>query len=141
LRIAAGGAQNYIMRILITVVGSDGVDRERDLYDWLLADADLRPWVHRDQELPAPGTLGPVLGVLTVAVGSGGVLSVLAGALGAWLAQARNQKVSVRLQEGKDKERIVQLEARNVKTADIERMLKLLISSQETSGQDDALTQ
>jgi hypothetical protein len=129
------------MDILITAVESDGTDREHDLYTWLLADTDLRPWVRRERQSAVQGKLGPVLGVLTVAVGSGGVLSVLAGALGAWLTQVRNQKVSIRLQEGKDQVRTIQLEARNVKTSDIERMLNVLLSPHETRSQDDTLSQ
>ncbi|MFG2040900.1 hypothetical protein [Dactylosporangium sp. NPDC048998] len=100
--------------------------RYEDLQDWLAGEPDLRPLVKRETLPPRQGELGGVVGALTVAVGSGGALTVLAGALGAWLAQERNRRARIKIELRRGRLRSIELDAENTSAADIERMLRAL---------------
>jgi len=104
-----------------------GSSRYEDLHDWLVAEPDLHSLVKRKLLLPEEGELGGgALDFLTVAVGSGGALSVLAGALSAWLTQARNRRVQIRIERRDGPLKAVSVHARNTRVADIERLLRTL---------------
>jgi len=71
----------------------------RALQDWLAEDPDLRSRVHVRESPPAPGTLGPVLEALLVAVGPGGVASAFAATLISWIRH-RTGDVQLRVTRG-----------------------------------------
>ena len=100
-------------------------DDNEALHDWLRSEPDLRPLVKSEKRPPSTGELGAA-DVLTIAVGSGGALTVLAGSLGAWLARKRDRSVRIELRETKNGDRTVVLDARNTKPADIEAMLRAM---------------
>lgn len=83
------------MESLLVVTGADAVDGLESLTDWLLHEGDLSGrvrLVHREPEQDQLGSWGEVL---SVAVGGGGALSVLAGSLSVWLRQPRRATVRV----------------------------------------------
>lgn len=76
-------------------------DGAASLLAWLRAEADLRGRVHLAESPPQPGSLGTVADVLMVAVGEGGVVSVLASALIAWIRrQSGNIVVTLTRSDG-----------------------------------------
>ena len=88
------------MDVQLVVVGED--DHTRDLFDWLLADNDLRGRVEREQASPRAGEMGAVSDVLTVALGSGGVATALVTSLRVWLTQRHSDvKVEIRSADGR----------------------------------------
>ncbi|MBM2618571.1 hypothetical protein JIG36_23730 [Actinoplanes sp. LDG1-06] len=99
-----------------------GVDAD-DLGGWLVSEPDLRPLVNRVRSTPRPGELG-ALEVLTIAVGSGGVLTVLAGSLNAWLSQARNRTVRLKVSLRNGPIRQIELDATNTDASEIEKILR-----------------
>jgi hypothetical protein len=68
-------------------------DSSASLLTWLRAEPDLRGRVHLAGSPPQPDSLGTVADVLTVAVGEGGVASVLASALIAWIRRRTGDTV------------------------------------------------
>ncbi|WP_305783621.1 effector-associated constant component EACC1 [Symbioplanes lichenis] len=85
------------MRVSITVVGQGGPEALRHLRSRLRAEPALRGRV-TDRELPpAPGTLGPVLDAVLVALGPGGVAAALVTGLVSWLRHERAD-LSVRVE-------------------------------------------
>lgn len=100
--------------------GDDGV---RSLSSWLSLDEALRGRVRPVRRPPAPDEMGTALDVLAVAVGSGGAVTVLAGALHAWLQQRRSTSVRVRVigQDGSG----IEIEAHNLPdVAQVEGLLR-----------------
>jgi hypothetical protein len=72
--------------------------------------------------VPREGELGALAEVLVAAVGSGGTVSVLAGALYAWLSQPRRSDIRIRV-EG-DNGRAVEIDADRVDAQQAEDMLR-----------------
>ncbi|GGM24133.1 hypothetical protein GCM10011608_06230 [Micromonospora sonchi] len=71
------------------------------LLDWLRVEPELSGCIDRDAAPPTPGSLGTVTDVLVVAVGSGGVATVLASALVSWIRRrAGSAEVRVTLSDG-----------------------------------------
>jgi Effector Associated Constant Component 1 len=77
-------------------LGNAEPDDLRALAAFLSDERELRGRVDVVNELPPPGTLGGAADVLVIAVESGGALTVLAGAVTAWV-QTRGSKVKVLL--------------------------------------------
>jgi hypothetical protein len=78
-----------------------GAEGSAALLDWLWAEPELRGHVDRDASPPKPGSLGTVTDVLVVAVGSGGVATVLASALVSWIRRRTGSaEVTVTLSDG-----------------------------------------
>ncbi|MFF4571030.1 hypothetical protein [Streptomyces sp. NPDC001410] len=78
--------------------GADGTaaaDETRSLLAWLAEADELRGRVTPQEGPPVPGTLGPVLDGLVVALGSGGAVTGLTTALVAWI-RSRHSNVTVR---------------------------------------------
>jgi hypothetical protein len=96
------------------------------LYDWLTTEPDLRPVVGLEKRPPRIGELGSVIDALTIAVDSGGTLTILAGALRAWLGRERNRGARLEITDRPKGGRKIVLDARNTSAADIERILRAL---------------
>ncbi|MFJ9866645.1 hypothetical protein [Streptomyces sp. NPDC101165] len=74
--------------------GADA-DETRSLLAWLTEADELRGRVTPQEGPPVPGTLGPVLDGLVVALGSGGAVTGLTTALVAWI-RSRHSNVTVK---------------------------------------------
>ncbi|MFF4394159.1 hypothetical protein [Streptomyces sp. NPDC001480] len=74
--------------------GADA-DGTRSLLAWLTEEDELRGRVTPHERPPVPGTLGPVLDGLVVALGSGGAATGLTTALVAWI-RGRHGDVTVK---------------------------------------------
>lgn len=78
-----------------TVNGRDRLDVLDSLYAWLCEEDALRGVVAVRGGPLAPGAMGAALEVITVAVGSGGAVGVLARSVATWLIQGRRSDVKV----------------------------------------------
>jgi hypothetical protein len=83
--------------VLITVSEGDGADGARRLRSWLRREPALRGRVTEREAPPPPGTLGPVLDAVLVALGPGGVAAALVTGLVSWLRHERGD-LSVRVE-------------------------------------------
>jgi hypothetical protein len=106
------------------------VDSLRSLLRWLRREPELRGRVGITSRPPRAGEMGSVPELLTVAVGSGGAVSVLAASLRAWLAQPRRSDVKITLR-GPGK-RVVEVDARRV--ADVETLLRAVLEDARPPG-------
>ncbi|TCC00587.1 hypothetical protein E0H26_02590 [Micromonospora zingiberis] len=103
---------------LINVSLLDG--NPSDLYslvDWLQRTDDLHGRVRMVPRQPGPEDMGSAMETLSVALGSGGLGAVLAGALSTWLG-TRRARISVEFVESDTGETIrkVEVEATNAKS-------------------------
>lgn len=85
------------MKVRVTDGADDGAaaDETRSLLAWLAEEDELRGRVIPQEGPPVPGTLGPVLDGLVVALGSGGAATGLTTALVAWI-RGRHGDVTVK---------------------------------------------
>lgn len=83
--------------ITLSVVGADSARQTAELVGWLRREPELRGRVAAIDAVPNPGEMGSLVELATVAVGSGGVLSVLATSLKAWFAQPRHSDIHIEI--------------------------------------------
>lgn len=101
----------------------DGPAGFASLADWLRHEVGLRGRIRPVSAPPKPGEMGSVLDVLTVAVGCGGTLTVLANSLTVWLRQPHRS--TVRLSVVRPDGTKVEISGENVRTAaEIETLLR-----------------
>ncbi|MET8630553.1 hypothetical protein ABZW30_43805 [Kitasatospora sp. NPDC004669] len=79
------------MDVTLAAAGGQGADELRSLRAWLTDVDELRGRVTSVESPPVPGTLGPVLDALAVALGPGGVATALATAVFSWIRQRRGE--------------------------------------------------
>jgi hypothetical protein len=79
----------------LSVVGGDPVEGAAELLEWFRQEPVLRGLIKPAPGEPRAGELGTALDVISVAVGSGGVVSALAGSLKVFLAQRRRAEVRI----------------------------------------------
>jgi hypothetical protein len=82
------------VEIRISVADGDLADLE-SLDDWLRGEPELAGRVNAVSNPPTRGHLGALTEVLTVALGSGGAITVLAASLKGWLSLPRRSDVTV----------------------------------------------
>lgn len=106
------------MQVLVEC--DDPAEGLSELSDWFGQEPELRGLVSGDTT-PRPGELGSMTHALVVAVGSGGVLSVLAASLKAFLALPRRSDVKIKV-SGRPDGRTVEIDAKRV--SDVEAILR-----------------
>lgn len=112
----AGERLGFTVDVWLSVEGDDPVKDLEELSSWLRRERELHGRVHFAEHPPAPGELGSVATVLSVALGAGGALSVLAASLRVWFAQPRGSDVRVEVR-GADG-RSVKIDAKRVINAE-----------------------
>jgi outer membrane biogenesis lipoprotein LolB len=110
------------MDVRFSIMGSDQAPALESLADWLRGEPDLAGRVRLDAPPPRPGEMGSAVDTLMVAIGSGGVVSVLAASLKVWLAQPRRSDIRLLIQ-GEQGQKI-EIEAKRVGREDIEGLLR-----------------
>ncbi|MEV5881583.1 hypothetical protein AB0L74_02445 [Streptomyces sp. NPDC052020] len=78
-------------KALIKVDSAETVADQVALVAWLQAERGLHGRVRVAHAAPAENELGAALDLLTVSLGSGGIATILAGSLSAWLQNRRSQ--------------------------------------------------
>ncbi|MEU9305613.1 hypothetical protein [Streptomyces sp. NPDC048269] len=120
------------MEAWLSVQGGDPVRELQDLDEWLNGEPELRGRVSPRAAQPGSSELGASFDVLITAIGSGGVISVLAGSLHAFLTRPRG--TDVRISVSSPDGRSVELEAQRVD--DVESLLRQVLDVSE--GQERA---
>jgi Effector Associated Constant Component 1 len=99
------------MQARISLVEGDQAEFE-SLHEWLAQERELAGQVTSAGASPQPGQLGALNEVLIVSAGSGGVLSVLAASLKAWISLPHRSDLRIKVQ-GADG-RVVEIDAKRV---------------------------
>jgi len=115
--------------VWISLRSADQVSQLESLSDWLHGEPELGSRVRLVGSEPRPTEMGALAASLVVAAGAGGVLSVLAGSLRAWLSHPRRSDVRIRVQTSAD--RGFEIDAKRVSTEDIDRLLRQLVDPAE----------
>ncbi|WP_206790721.1 hypothetical protein [Amycolatopsis sp. MtRt-6] len=115
------------MQARIRVTTADSRDRLRPLLTWLRAESELRGRLELTGGAPAPGEMGAVADVLTVALGGGGAAAVLARSLSTWLRQQRSD-TTIEITTDGDGARSVKVTAQRV--ADAEAVIKSVLDAE-----------
>ena len=110
------------MEARISLVGGNPAVDLESLDAWLEGEPELVGQVRLSAPPPRDGELGALVDVLVAAVGSGGVLSVLAASLHAWLSGPRRSDVRIRVQG--DAGRVVEIDADRVDAQQAEILLR-----------------
>ncbi len=119
------------MDVHISVTGGETVAEAESLTDWLRGEPGLTR-VTLTGRAPAPGEMGSVLDAVTVALGAGGALSVLASSLRVWFAQPRRSDVRLKIRRADGG--TLELDAKRVRAGDLEDLLRTALESQEPEG-------
>ncbi|GAB2944910.1 hypothetical protein ACFMQL_33350 [Nonomuraea fastidiosa] len=89
------------MDVTVIAEGSDRGDLLRSLRDWLSDAPELRGRIDGVERPPEPGTLGPLLEALSVALGPAGAVTAFVTGLVAWLRTRRGEvSIKVTLPDG-----------------------------------------
>ncbi|MEU6280490.1 hypothetical protein [Streptomyces sp. NPDC047028] len=107
---------------LISVLSKDPVSDAESLTDWLRGDAGLAGRVRLTGSEPVDGHLGTALDTVTVLLGAGGPLTVLASCLRAWITQPRRS--DVRLEIRREGGPTVEIDAKRVAAEDVAELLR-----------------
>ena len=117
------------MDVWISLYGADQATQLESLSDWLRGEPELGSRVRLIGSEPRPTEMGALADSLVVAAGGGGVLSVLAGSLRAWLSHPRRSDVRIRIQTSADQG--FEIDAKRVSPEDIDRLLRQLVDTTE----------
>lgn len=111
------------VEIRISVADGDLADLE-SLGDWLRGELELAGRVKAAGSPPTRGQLGALTDVLTVALGSGGAITVLAASLKGWLSLPRRSDVRIKIHRPDGG--AVEIDAKRVNAgdADVESMIR-----------------
>ncbi|ONK12196.1 hypothetical protein STBA_29360 [Streptomyces sp. MP131-18] len=124
------------MQFRIRIAAGQDVARELEsLRRWLESETELRGMSDVERLPVGTGQMGLLSDTLTVALGTGGAVTVLAGSLSGWLRQRRSDvRIEIRTEDG----RHVSVNAQRVRDAPalIETVLR---SEQEDRGPGPAL--
>lgn len=124
-----GGAR---VRVEVSVAGGDEVEEQAALWEWLLDEPELRGTLAREPVPIEPGRLGAGAEMLTVALGSGGAVAVLARSLSTWLRTRRPGLTLTVTANG----RSARLKTENVDERHVEEALAIL--REIATGGDEA---
>lgn len=108
--------------VRVHVHSKDPVTDTESLTDWLRGEPALAGQVRPSGARPEPGQLGSAIDTVTVLLGAGGPLTVLASCLRAWITQPRRSDVrlEIRREDGSG----VEIDAKRVRGEDLESLLR-----------------
>jgi hypothetical protein len=118
----------------ISVLSGAPVADTESLADWLKGEPELVGRVRPTRHTPGPGELGAVLDTLTVVLGTGGTVTALITSLRTWLAHPRRS--DVRLKVRREGGATVEIDAKRVKRADVERLLRQALEQDREQDQE-----
>ncbi|MBP0448452.1 hypothetical protein J5Y04_02650 [Kitasatospora sp. RG8] len=112
------------MDVHISVTGEQTAGEAESLADWLRGEPGLAG-VRLTGAVPAAGELGSVADLVTVAVGAGGAVSVLAASLRTWFAQPKRSDVRLKIRRPGGE--TVEFDAKRVRGQDLEAILRQVL--------------
>ncbi|MFB6814649.1 hypothetical protein ACFCV8_08885 [Streptomyces sp. NPDC056347] len=91
------------LRVAVEGLGESGAEPHViALRDWLVSEDDLRGRVRLQRQPPLPGHMGSAVELLTVALGSGGILAVLIQSVCTWLtSRGTDMKITISAEDGR----------------------------------------
>ncbi|MFJ1455249.1 hypothetical protein [Nocardia sp. N2S4-5] len=113
--------------LVVAITGGDRTGGVESLIAWLRQEPELRGRIHTAARVPDPGEMGSLIDAVTVAVGGGGTVSVLAMSLKTWLAHPRRSDVTIEIRHPDG--RSVTVEAKRVD--DAEALLRTVLDAGE----------
>ncbi|WP_420037759.1 effector-associated constant component EACC1 [Streptomyces sp. cg28] len=117
------------MEVQVALVTQDSLDDLVSLADWLRAERAFQGRVHLRRQAPTPGELGGAFELVSVVIGSGGVVTALVTSLQAWLNSRRTeQKIAVSV--GDRSVEIVRNGSSPVAEAELLRLVKEVLNEQ-----------
>jgi Effector Associated Constant Component 1 len=116
------------VEIRISVADGDQADLE-SLDDWLRGEPELAGQVKAAGSPPTRGHLGALTEVLTVALGSGGAITVLAASLKGWLSLPRRSDVTVKIDRADGSSVTIAAKRVAAGQADIELIIRQALDS------------
>ncbi|MFB6893813.1 hypothetical protein ACFCX4_31355 [Kitasatospora sp. NPDC056327] len=119
------------MDVHISVTGGETVAEAESLTDWLRGAPELGR-VTLSGRPPAPGEMGAVLDTVSVGLGAGGGLSVLAASLRTWFAQPRRSDVRLKIRRPGGE--TVEIDAKRVRAGELEAILRAALADPDTTG-------
>ncbi|MYV58538.1 hypothetical protein GTW37_01955 [Streptomyces sp. SID4931] len=133
------------MEVTVYAEGPDPAEELRSLHDWLTDIEELRGRVRCQESPPPPGTLGPLLDALSVALGPAGAATALATTVVAWL---RTRRSEIRIKVTLPDRRSVELTAKGVsdldsaalrqQVGDVAQLLRSDVEQRNEIGRNDA---
>ncbi|MFJ9709184.1 hypothetical protein [Streptomyces sp. NPDC101234] len=106
----------------ICVLSPDPVMDAESLTDWLRGEPELSGRVRLTGGAPAAGQLGVPLDTVSVLLGAGGPLTVLASCLRAWITQPRRS--DVKLSVSRENGPAIEIDAKRVSREDMAELLR-----------------
>ncbi|MEV7215364.1 hypothetical protein AB0O31_19995 [Kitasatospora cineracea] len=120
------GKQGELTGAQIRLSGADPIGETAALWEWLRGEEQLRGLVKAVTPPPGEGELGGAVEVLQVALGTTGVVGVLARSLTVWLRTRRSDlKVTVARDGGGE----TTVEVSNLAPGQVEEVLRLALDS------------
>lgn len=116
------------MSIRISLEDKGQTSELESLSDWLRREPRLSGRVSVTGPVPDATELGALVDAVVVAVGSGGMLSVLATSLSSWLSLPRKSSVRIRIQG--EANRSVEIDADRVDAERIEALVREALGSE-----------
>lgn len=113
----------------ISVLSAAPVADAESLTDWLRGEPALAARVRPAGGAPVEGRLGVPLDTVSVLLGAGGPLTVLASCLRAWITQPRRS--DVKLTVSRENGPSVEIDARRVSREDVEQLLRQALDQQD----------
>jgi hypothetical protein len=111
----------------ISVLAAERAVELESLHDWLRGEPALGGLVARAAPRPREGELGTLTDALIVAVGEGGVLSVLAVSLNTWMSRPRRSDIRIKIEGAHG--RVVEISAERLKSEDVEALVRKALGS------------
>ncbi|GIF22022.1 hypothetical protein BJ973_002349 [Actinoplanes tereljensis] len=129
------------MDVQIVLAGAADPDELVELNDWLAGDPELRGRVTPRHAPPRPGTLGPLIELLLVAIGPGSTAAALGASLVTWIRGRRGQvSVIVTRPDGTtitlDAKRVRDLDTAAL-SAELNRIVTLLAEAERRAGTEE----
>ncbi|MGW1588327.1 effector-associated constant component EACC1 [Streptomyces sp. NPDC002386] len=100
------------MRVEIRLSSPTMIDDHLSLFQWLRTERQLEGLVKQERQDLQEGQLGGGFELISVAIGSGGIATVLAGSLGTWLQN--RSKVTIKVTHA---DRTIEVSATNIQNA------------------------
>jgi hypothetical protein len=123
----SSGGMLTMKRFAISTQGSEQLADLEALSEWLDDEPQLRHLVEPDRAVPSTGELGAVADGLTVAVGTGGAITVLASSLKVFLSQPRGQRVQLKVTRSDGSS--VELSADRVRDVSVAELAQVLLGT------------
>lgn len=117
------------MDVQIVVADAADAGALEGLDEWLRGEPSLRGHVRLIRTPPAEGQMGALAEALTVAVSTGGAITVLASALRTWIEQPRHSAVQLRIRIHADGAREIDLDADRIKGQEVEAVLERALAA------------